>query len=153
MPTYRKGDYWDEYDQSDLFLFTSNGVLKDDRLIMGAGTAQQARDRFPGIDLAIGRKLMSDFDYEGKPIIYGLLISDRWPVGKVGAFQTKLHWRQDSDLDLIKFSINLLDEWCHKNSAARVDLPFPGIGCGNLKRETVLEYLEALPNKVNVWER
>jgi hypothetical protein len=100
MPTYRKADYWGEYNLAgqrffrwsitgkDIEKSKSCGIIKGDRLVMGAGTAQQVRDRFPGIDLAIGRKLMSDFDYEGKPIIYGLLISDRWPVGKVGASRT-----------------------------------------------------------------
>lgn len=152
MPTYRKGNYWNEYDQSDLFLFTGNGVVKNGRLVMGAGTAKQVKDHWPDIDLAIGKTIMSDCDepwlgsYE-----YGLLISWRWPKAKIGVFQTKYDWKDDAYLDLIKLSTKQLYNWCYENPTARVDLPFPGIGKGNLNPNTVKPVINILPDQVIVW--
>ena len=154
MPTFRTGDYWTEYDRSDLFLFTGCGVVKNGRLIMGAGTALQVRDRWPGIDERIGHTILSDCDEPHKrdTFKYGLLISYRWPDAKLGVFQTKYHWKDKSDLDLIQLSTEELFNWCYENPSARVDLPFPGIGCGNLDPAKVLPILEKLPDQVNVWE-
>jgi hypothetical protein len=153
MATYKFGDYWTEYHLSDLFLFTSNGVINGDRLVMGAGTARQVRDEFPGIDQKIGRVILDRAYPEIQPNVYsyGLLINDRWPKSKGGAFQTKYHWRDNSDLDLIFESMLLLKEWCEKYPDARVDLPMPGVGCGKLSIAEVKEITDHLPDQVNVW--
>jgi hypothetical protein len=154
MPTYRKGDYWDEYDRSDLFLFTGCGVVINKCLVMGAGTARQVRDRYWGISKAIGRTIID----RGYPCIdnvytYGLLVSDRYPKAKLGAFQTKLHWKNPSPIELIYESACLLQAWCYQNPTARVDLPMPGVGCGGLESTDILSITDILPNRVNVWER
>lgn len=58
MPIFQRGDMWRAFDDADLFLITTNAVLKSNwALVMGRGIAKQARDRFPGIDLAIGRQI------------------------------------------------------------------------------------------------
>lgn len=46
---------WSAYDDADLFLITTNSTLKKNgALLMGRGIARQARDLFPGLDLALG---------------------------------------------------------------------------------------------------
>ena len=84
-----QGDMWSVFDQADLFLVTTNHVVMGDgKLVMGAGIAKQARDRFPGLDAALGQAALAT----GTP--YGLLISPRWPKAKLGAFQTKGEWKR-----------------------------------------------------------
>lgn len=151
MATYRVGNYWCEYNLSSLFCFTSNGTLNGDRLVMGAGTARQVRDRFPSIDRKIGIKIISNFSPECGTYEYGLLVSDRWPDAKIAAFQTKYHWKDKSDIDLIRLGINQLQEWCRLYPEARVDLPMPGIGLGGLDTSVVKDLTDVLPDQVNMW--
>jgi len=150
----RKGDYWEEYDRADLFLFTSNGVVSQGKLVMGAGTAKQMRDRYLGIDKAIGAKL-TEGGYTGTDssgYIYGLLISNHFPVFKVGAFQTKRHWKEKANLSLIHQSCDLLIKLIDEYSLTNVHLPYPGIGYGGLNKKDVESIIALLPDVVNVWE-
>lgn len=53
-----QGDMWRAWAVSDLWLFTANAVLTaDGRLVMGAGIAKQVRDKFAGVDLALGEQI------------------------------------------------------------------------------------------------
>ena len=70
---FRSGDMWDVYNEADLFLVTSNSfVKKDERLVMGAGIAKEALDRFPNIDLRLGQAIQFEDKHLG---VYGLLVS------------------------------------------------------------------------------
>lgn len=154
MPTFHTGDYWSAYNEADLFLFTSNGVVRDGALVMGAGTARQVRDKFPGIDRAIATAIIRNPLTQGdNPYLYGLLVSDRYPAGKVGAFQTKEHFKEDSCPALIYTTACQLQEWCEAHPGAIVHMPWPGIGCGNLDKREVEPILDTLPDQVHVWER
>lgn len=148
------GDMWTVYDQADLFLVTTNGVVtKSGKLVMGAGIAKSARDRFPGVDQALGAAVKAS----GSP--YGLLVSSRWfmphdgsePTAKLSAFQTKDNWTEGSSPALIAFSARKLLAWCERHPTARVHLNMPGVGCGGLRREEVSPLLEPLPDTVTVW--
>jgi hypothetical protein len=142
-----QGDMWSAYDQADLFLVTTNHVVtRDDKLVMGAGIARQALDRFPDLDKALGKAVLG----AGTP--YGLLVSPRWPEAKLGAFQTKTNWKEGSSPALITFSTGKLLEWCKAHPTAQVHLNMPGVGLGGLPREVVLPILEPLPDTVTVWE-
>ncbi len=150
-----QGDMWSVYDQADLFLVTTNSVLnRHGALVMGAGIARQTKERFPGLDAALGNAVVQAGD------TYGLLVSPRWfippdgsgPTAKLGAFQTKIHWHDPSSPELINFSTSKLLTWCKAHSTARVHLNMPGVGLGGLSREQVLPMLESLPDTVTVWE-
>lgn len=65
----------------------------------------------------------------------------------------KDHWQEDAKLSIIEESAICLDNWLFDmTSDIRVDLNFPGIGNGKLKREDVLPLLERLPDNVHIWE-
>jgi hypothetical protein len=148
-----KGDMWSVYGETDLFLFTGNGyVTKMGRLVMGAGMAKQVRDRFPGIDLAIGEMLVQDYRRLPDVFMYYLLVSQDFPKKKVGIFQVKRKWSYNADLEIIKISTDELLKFLSRKKVNKVDLNFPGIGNGNLKREDVLPTISALPDNVHVWE-
>ena len=150
MPHFQRGDLWTAFAPTNLFLITTNSTIrKDGALIMGRGIAQQARDRFPGLDVVLGKQILSLCGQKGQ---YGLLVSPRWPESKLGAFQVKGHYSQPASLKLIHHSTTRLCEWCTAHPDAQVVLNFPGIGNGSLCREVVLPIIAQLPKQVTVWE-
>lgn len=147
----KTGNMWSVYKESELFLITTNSFIKKDgRLTMGAGIAKQAKDRFKAVnlDMAFGMAIEDNCGHLGK---YGLIVSDFWPISKLGMFQTKQHWKTPSDLSLIAYSTEKLINFCEKNKFPRVDLNYPGIGYGGLKESSVFQIIRDLPDCVNVW--
>jgi hypothetical protein len=150
MAEFRNGDMWTAYDEADLFLITTNSTIRqDDALILGRGIARQARDRFPGLDKALGRQILNTCGSLGQ---YGLLVSPRWPEAKLGAYQVKSHYDKPASLALIQHSTAALQAWCAAHPTAQVCLNFPGIGNGRLPREQVLPIVQQLPANVTIWE-
>lgn len=143
---YEFGDAWSAFGVSDLFIITTNATVRTDgALVMGRGIARQARDRFPGLDRVLGAAVR----VAGPR--YGLLVSPRWPLARLGLFQVKHHWSDPADLELIRFSTTKLARWCEEHPGARVDLNFPGIGNGRLSVDVVEPIIEVLPSSVHVW--
>ena len=150
MPRFRIGDMWTVYPAADLFLVTTNATITTrGALVMGQGIARQAKERFPGLDIALGRQIQA---LCGNLCVYGLLVSPRWPEAKLGAFQVKRHYSQPASLELIRRSTAALCTWCANHPDACVHLNFPGIGYGHLHRENVLPIIAQLPDQVTVWE-
>lgn len=142
-----QGDMWSVFDEADLFLITTNSDLNHrGALVMGAGIARQARDRFPGLDQALGKAVALIGPH------YGLLFPNAWPDDKLGALQTKRHWRDKAEVQLIALAASKLKTWCNLNANCRVHLNMPGVGLGGLPRELVLPILEPLPDTVSAWE-
>jgi hypothetical protein len=81
---------------------TTNNVVTQNGLVMGAGHALEVALRWPGIKKEFGDCInqMEDKDY-------GVLASKQDPVI---AFQTKRHFKDKSPLDLILFSTRKLLE-------------------------------------------
>ena len=158
MPTFTTGDMWTTFTETDLFLITTNATIKrNGALVMGRGIARQARDRFPGLDAALGKQIKNvcgspSARFRSGQGQYGLLVSPRWPKAKLGAFQVKWHYSQPASLELIRHSVATLCAWCTAHPDALVALNFPGIGNGRLCREDVLPILRQLPEQVVIWE-
>jgi len=140
-----EGDMWSVYEKVDLFLITTDSVVIDGKLVMGAGIAGEAARRFPILKVIFGKMIPES---EG---VYGLLVQNGWPSRSIGAFQTKTNWGLPSSLAIIERSTQDLIRWCDRHPGAEVALPFPGIGMGGLKREDVLPIIRALPSEVTVW--
>jgi len=144
------GDMWSVWSETDLFLITANSFVKRNGcLVMGAGIARQARDRFPGLDATLGQAIRESCGHLGK---YGLLISPRWPVSRLGLFQVKYHWNTEALPDLIQRSTEKLTVWAGAHPDCRIDLNFPGIGNGRLRPDQVLPIVGQLPDNVHVWQ-
>ena len=158
------GELWSRWDEADLFLVTTNATVRGARLVMGAGTAEQARSKF-GSDLtkAVGETIMANGvrkEYEEETVYnpYYLMISPRWPVAKLGLFQTKDHYKDNSDIFIISSAVNLLAEWIPRGREKLgrdplVAMPFPGVGYGGLSEGDVIPYLKQLPDNVEIWRR
>jgi len=144
------GDMWSVWSETDLFLITANSFVKRNGcLVMGAGIARQARDRFPGLDATLGQAIRESCGHLGK---YGLLISPRWPASRLGLFQVKYHWNTEALPELIQRSAEKLTAWASAHPDCRIDLNFPGIGNGRLHPAQVLPIVGQLPDNVHVWQ-
>lgn len=131
----------------------TNGVVKaDGRLVMGAGVAKQARDRFPGVQ---GYGIPSIDEYLGEKVSKhgnGVFLYDGGQHDTANSdfrcfsFPTKHHWRDPADLNLI------VESWCSLAQFAcslgvEVYMPRPGVGLGGLPWEEVKAALSKYPAK------
>lgn len=118
-----------------VIVIPTNGIVKtDNRLVMGAGVALEAKNKFKDLDLVFGEKV-SKFgnivfvtDYNFDTILF--------------SFPTKHHYKNDSDLTLIEISAKQLVDKVNKMKLTEVYLPKIGCGYGNLSWSEVKPVLE-----------
>lgn len=142
------GNIWSTIDEpNSLLLVTTNSILKSDgSLVMGAGIAKQAALRYKTLPHLFGERIKRQ---RAENTIYGLIIGE---AKKLGAFQTKVHWKQPSELHLITTSCKMLAQWIEKHPNYTVNMPLPGCGYGGLKPEEVWPILDHfLSKQVKVW--
>jgi len=118
-----KGNLWD-FHQYGPVCITTNGIVKNNgELVMGAGIALQAKQRFPKLP----RKLAQAVNTYGNHAFY-------LPDENLFSFPTKHNWRDPSDIDLIAKSalqlVQLTNTTCL--NLTRVFLPKPGCANGQL---------------------
>jgi hypothetical protein len=140
MPTFLTGNVLSA--SADLFLFTSNGVVTRNGLVMGAGVALSFANLFPRLPRELGNQVGVGTHQ------YGLLLNS---TQTLGAFQTKLDWKNPSTLELIAVSVTALRLWLEQNPEKIVALPYPGIGLGGLMKSAVQPLLEELPARVFIY--
>lgn len=71
-----------------------------------------------------------------------------------GAFQSKLDFRQGSDLEIIAYSAERLRAWLEAHPTRTVHLAFPGIGLGGLEPKALQgrkRTLEGLGERVRLY--
>ncbi len=142
-------DYSKTHNEENITIFTANGVLdKSESLIMGGGNALAARLAFPQAPKLIGQELKDNYTPDKGVYTFGVLTLDGIPW----AFQSKLHWKDNSPLSIIEMSAKMLDMYAKAEKNITFHLPFPGISLGGLKREVVLPLIQNLPDNVLVYE-
>lgn len=146
MPVYHYGDLWDYERGADLILITTNSFIKRNReLAMGRGIALQAKERYPELPKLFGRRIKH-------LSVYGLVIVPH--KGKLfGAFQTKIHFKDKSEMSLIELATDKLREFLKDNCLTTL-LNFPGVGNGGLahKEKEIKSILDTLPSCVHVFK-
>ena len=142
-----QGNMWDVYGKTNLFLITTNPIVtKAGKLVMGRGIAAQMRDNFPGSDVEFANLVRAFPQHHVMSMSYDPVFGRQ----HVGFFMVKLHWNDPAHIPTIMRSTARLIEIAPMY--ARIDLNFPGIGNGKLKREDVLPIIEQLPDNVHIWE-
>lgn len=123
------GDFW--IIPADFRCITTNGALRSNGYaIMGAGIALETRRRYHDIEAILGSLIKR----------YGNHVFD---LGyKLISFPTKYHWKQDSDLELIKRSAKELVDLLKDDPARKILLTRPGCGKGNLQWSDVKPAIE-----------
>lgn len=149
------GNMWDAYDRASLMLVTTNSyIARKGNLVMGAGAARQARDKFPGIDYAYGEHITKKF---GQLALYGVVTPGEVGLkNKVGIFQVKMHYKEDADPVVIATSAATLTLLLRSRSeyGRSLHMNFPGIGYGNMEPLHVLSLLDKylkVDVPVNLW--
>ena len=140
------GNIWNELGIADAICFTTNGVVKSNgRLVMGAGIALQARDRFPDLDLKLGKLVIQ---YGNRPM---RVIK----VGKTSivSFPTKDNFKFPSKLELIIKSAQFLFQMTDKFEWQKVVMPPPGCGLGKLNWQEVRKELSFLDNRFIIYSK
>lgn len=151
MPTFERGDMWDMFGKTDLFLITTNPVVNKQGLaVMGRGAAKQAADKFPTIRKDFAQRMHLLMSVRLWPCYSDII--DEYAGQEIGFFMVKSHWARAADPKIIAKSVEELCDWLMDEPRNRVDLNFPGIGNGKLSREDVLPLLAPLPDNVHIWE-
>lgn len=121
--------------EADAVGVTTNSMIRaDGRAVMGAGVARVARDTFPGIDLALAKRLRSAGNH--------VHLIWKSPLGAwVYSFPTKVNWRNPSTLALIEQSTQELVSLADKMNWKAVYLPRPGCNNGGLSWSDVAPIL------------
>lgn len=124
----KKENILDSKKQYDAICVTTNGVVKaNGRLVMGAGVAKAFRDKFPGLDLELGRKVK---EYGNIPFVV-------YRQGTaIVSFPTKHNWKHKSDIGLIINSARSLSKIASARFWTQIAIPAPGCGKGGLDWET-----------------
>jgi len=157
------GDPYTFFESGDTICITTNGITKkkDQTAVMGKGTAEFAQVTFKEyeIDKLLGRYLILHKNrafYLGEytfPLVKGFEQSEGKKVHLV-TFPTKNHWRDKSDIYLIRESIAQLQIIQRKfNLNKRIYLPMPGCGAGQLKWSDVKEDLSVLDEKYIIYSK
>ncbi len=154
----QQGDIWTalEDPRAVICVPANSFIRKNGELTMGAGFALAAAQHYPHLARQAGFAL----GFSGLHLRrFGFRIVTNSPKtdGKptyVGLFQTKLHFKDPSSVDLIAESTDQLRQYALKGKHHTVlHLPFPGVGLGGLAEAEVMPILEDLPDNVVIWTR
>ena len=157
MPTYVRGNLWEETDKAALLLVTTNAVVNArGALVMGRGAAKDLATRKPEFPTLAGIHLLKKglaYTNNAPLPLYGVqTIIHSFQGTSLGLFQVKFHWRDPADLRIIAYSAGMLHRIAFSPGYFRVAMNFPGIGNGRLDREAVLPWLANLPAHVYIYE-
>lgn len=126
------GNIWDHWN-ADGICITTNGVVKDNgELVMGKGIALEARLRYPFLPSKLGA-LVRELGNRVHPIF-----TDNYSIF---SFPTKHHYKDPSDIFLIKQSAIQLVKLVTDLGLKKVYLPRPGCKNGGLEWNVVKEVL------------
>lgn len=126
------GDIWSSSIQYKCV--TTNGVLRNNgELVMGAGIALQAKQRFPELPARLGKNVSM---FGNKPFIFH-------DIGII-SFPTKHHWKDKSDIGLIRQSAEHIVGFVKALSIKEVALTRCGCGLGGLVWSNVKSVLEPI---------
>lgn len=137
-----QSDISDWFEKDCNLLVTTNAVKNSQgNLVMGAGSALTFKIQWPGLPSDFGSQLIDlpintpvNLKYE-----YNLIRSKINP--NVWAWQTKYHWRRNSELELVTRSIIKLAEYVKKSQRPWYGTA-PGCGLGGLDKAIVYPLLE-----------
>lgn len=125
------GDLW-TFD-AEFRCVTTNGVVTKYGLVMGAGVALQAKQRYPHLPEQLGRMVGEIGNF---PFLF--------EQERIITIPTKWHWREKSSLNLIVCSIHKLVELVNDFEINSVVMTRPGCGNGQLSWEVVKAEIEKL---------
>lgn len=132
-----KGNILDYIGKCDIVCVTTNGIVKPNgELVMGAGCALSFKRAFPSLPKTLGEKIKS----KGNRPVVGGKVENTYIV----SFPTKNHYKENSNLELIKNSALFLVKIADYYKATSIYIPSPGTGLGNLSKDIVYDELKKI---------
>lgn len=122
-------------------VITTNGITRrNGYAVMGRGVALSAKNNFPYIDRDLGRLLRKSGNQA-----YNLGVRNwKGTDMTILTMPTKNHWRDPSDLELIKKSAKELVSLADSLNLTTIYLPRPGCQNGHLEWDTVKATIEGI---------
>lgn len=137
-------DYPKVLPPNQCFMFTANSCIRQNNaLVMGAGNAKAFKETYPNVDIEFGKRINHLSEFNVKFLGYG--------KGLLGAFQTKIDWKNNTPMNVLINSIEKLTYVANNNPYWIFHLPCPAIGRGGLEREVVFSLIETLPDNVYIY--
>ena len=124
-----RSDIWNS--GADYICVTTNGIVsRDGTLVMGAGFAKQVRNRYHGIDRALGEgvKLLGNI-----PLMFNTAQGE----SNIISLPTKNHWKDKSSLELIVRSVSHIAKTMRPTDT--IALTRPGCALGGLDWESTVK--------------
>lgn len=131
------------------FCVTTNQIIKKNKTaVMGAGIAKIINDRYPETAVLLGKYLSLEKESNFKYVHF----LGRYEYNRILSFQTKYHWKDDSNIELIiKSCYELIEIYDKKyiNNNLPIYLPLPGCSNGRLNIDFVKENINPILNKID----
>ncbi len=128
-----KGNLWSY--PAEFRCVTTNGIVTSKGLVMGKGVALQAKIRYPELPIWLGKMVKFGGNQAYTSFLY-----------KIISFPTKHHWKDKSDLELIRKSCIKIKNMVNSFNIKDVVMPPPGCGNGGLSwddvRPILVEYFD-----------
>ena len=134
-----KRNLWEYHNRGNYIIVTTNGIVKKNGCaVMGGGIALEAKERFPDLPKKLGELLVTRWNQ--------LFV---FPEYRLVTLPTKDHFKDDSDIKLIKTGLKELHEFMFNHDECAIEKiysPLLGCGLGNLSWEEVSKeiYLDFL---------
>ena len=133
------GDAWALANKFDVLCITTNAQINNkNELVMGKGIALACKTRYPQIPGLLAKYVIQ---YGNRVFNLG---KDETTGIRLVSFPTKNHWKDKSDIELIKSSAMQLVEMANANGWTKILLTRPGCGCGQLDWNYVRQVLTAI---------
>jgi hypothetical protein len=162
MAHFEQRDLWSPVPWPGLYLVTTNSIVTRyyRHLVMGRGSALEAKQRIPGIEFEIMDHL-TEFKLDGTEDYGFRVIRDPRRDNRFGfgILQTKRHWKHVAVVETIVLSLSMLHHYAERNPDVTIRCPLPAAGCGWIGTGTppdpkaVRAVCETLPNNVTFCSR
>ena len=128
------------YPDGDIFGAPTQAIVNPVNCVgvMGAGLAKQFAAQFPTMNKAYREACSSKTLRPGKVFTYPVGVNNQFVIN----VPTKIHWNDDSTLDLITKSLRALAWEMHNKNITSVAIPKLGCGLGGLNWEDVRDIIE-----------
>lgn len=129
---YTETDIFDVIPNEAAICVTTNGIVKNNgEAVMGAGIAKYVDNNWH-----IAKRLGTMIKMFGnRPLDLGFINYNNKNL-RLFSFPTKHNYKDQSDINLIKNSANLLVYMCSYLDITNCYIPCPGCGCGGLDYES-----------------
>lgn len=129
MRTLTGQDLWEFHTRGEWCAISTNGVCRTTGdAVMGAGLAKQAAERFPDLPRWLGERLRQ----------YGN-VPQAFPSIRLVTLPTKDHWRNNSNIHLIRNSIHAARQILNDHDIPCLYCPPLGCGLGGLQWHDVAQ--------------